>query len=303
LGYSGLRWSRDRALLDEPLIPTRRDAGEVLEEDVGRLPARTHPLLPQDFNDACRSEPCVAQSARHLTREPLVPGEVQAARFGREVRPGGQQLVEVSEGSELLARDRGQRLDAATAEGTVFRLPCEARVSEVIGEEFAPPDREARPDRFGCGTQRRIRQHVSQFVQRDQVNEAIDLLFSERARLAAIVLPKSPVGDGLRYLTNQWTALQRFVEDGRLAIDNNRAENQLRIVALGRKNWLFAGSFEGARRAALLYSLVQSCKLIDVSPFAYLKDVLVRVATHPQRLIHQLTPNGWAATFGSRPAA
>ena len=52
---------------------------------------------------------------------------------------------------------------------------------------------------------------------------------------------------------------------GRVAIDNNRAENQLRLVAVGRKNWLFAGSFEGARRAALLYSLVQSCKLIDVS--------------------------------------
>jgi transposase len=123
---------------------------------------------------------------------------------------------------------------------------------------------------------------------------------AERARLATIVLPKSPVGDGLRYLANQWDALQRFVEDGRVAIDNNRAENQLRIVALGRKNWLFAGSFEGARRAALHYSLVQSCKLIDVSPFAYLKDVLLRVATHPQRLIHQLTPRGWAATFGPR---
>jgi transposase len=107
----------------------------------------------------------------------------------------------------------------------------------------------------------------------------------ERARLTPIVLPKSPAGDGLRYLTNQRTGLQRFVEDGRLAVDHNRAENQLRIFALGRKNWLFAGSFEGARRAALLYSLVQSCKLIDVPPFAYLKDVLLRVATHPHRLI------------------
>jgi transposase len=125
---------------------------------------------------------------------------------------------------------------------------------------------------------------------------------AERARLASMVLPKSPVGDALRYLTNQWAALQRFVEDGRLAIDNNRAENQLRVVAVGRKNWLFAGSFEGARRAALLYSPVQSCKLIDVPPFAYLKHVFLRVATHPQRLIHQLTPHGWAATFGPRAA-
>lgn len=97
-------------------------------------------------------------------------------------------------------------------------------------------------------------------------------------------------------------ARQRYVEDGRLAIDNNRAENQLRVVAVGRKNWLFAGSLEGARRAALLYSLVQSCKLVDVAPFDYLKDVLLRLATHPHRRIGELTPKGWAAT-GGRPAA
>ena len=119
---------------------------------------------------------------------------------------------------------------------------------------------------------------------------------TERDTLARTVLPKSPVGDAVRYLTNQWTALQRFVDDGRLAIDNNRAENQLRTVAVGRKNWLFAGSFEGARRAALLYSLVQSCKLIGIPPFDYLKDVLLLVATHPHRLIAQLTPRGWAET-------
>jgi transposase len=128
-------------------------------------------------------------------------------------------------------------------------------------------------------------------------------LKTERDRLASTVLPKSPLGDAVRYLTNQWDALQRFVDDGRLSIDNNRAENQLRVVAVGRKNWLFAGSMEGARRAALLYSLVQSCKLVDVPPFAYLKDVLLRLATHPHRSIDQLTPKGWARTFGAHPSA
>jgi transposase len=126
---------------------------------------------------------------------------------------------------------------------------------------------------------------------------------AERDQLAATVLPKSPLGEAVRYLTNQWDALQRFVDDGRMAIDNNRAENQLRVVALGRKNWLFAGSFEGARRAALLYSLVQSCALAGVSPFEYLRDVLLRVATHPHRLIAQLTPHTWAETFGPRRVA
>jgi transposase len=126
---------------------------------------------------------------------------------------------------------------------------------------------------------------------------------AERQELARTVLPKSPLGDAVRYLANQWTALQRFVDDGRLAIDNNRAENQLRVVAVGRKNWLFAGSFEGARRAALLYALVQSCRLVDVPPFDYLKDVLLRIATHPQRLVHQLTPKKWATTFGPHAAS
>lgn len=126
---------------------------------------------------------------------------------------------------------------------------------------------------------------------------------SLRGRLGVEVLPKSPLGEALRYLDNQWAALQRYLEDGRLAIDNNAAESQLRIVAVGRKNWLFAGSLEAARRTATLYSLVQSCRLAEIDPFVYLRDVLIRVATHPQRLIHQLTPRGWADTFAPSAAA
>jgi hypothetical protein len=86
-------------------------------------------------------------------------------------------------------------------------------------------------------------------------------------------------------------------------IDNNGAESQLRIVAVGRKNWLFAGSLDGARKAAILYSLVQSCKLAGIDPFVYFRDVLKRLPTHPQRLIDQLTPKGWAATFAVADAA
>ena len=137
-------------------------------------------------------------------------------------------------------------------------------------------------------------------VRQEQTVPLLAKIDAERQALVGTVLPKSPVGEAVRYLTNQWAALQRFAEDGRLAADNNRAENQLRLVAVGRKNWLFAGSFEGARRAALLYSIVQSCKLVDVPPFAYVKDVLMRLATHPHRLIHELTPKGWAERFHRR---
>ena len=89
-------------------------------------------------------------------------------------------------------------------------------------------------------------------------------------------------------------------ENSRGKVQNVRAdssaENQLRVVAVGRRNWLFAGSFEGARRAALLYSLVQSCKLVDVAPFTYLKDVLLRIA-----VLHESETVGkWSARIESR---
>ena len=124
-----------------------------------------------------------------------------------------------------------------------------------------------------------------------------------RTALEADVLPKSPLGEALRYLGNQWKPLQRYLEDGRLSIDNNGAESQLRIVAVGRKNWLFAGSLAGAKWAATLFSLVQSCRLVGVDPFLYFRDVLMRLPTHPHRLIGQLTPRHWAETFAKEAAA
>lgn len=109
------------------------------------------------------------------------------------------------------------------------------------------------------------------------------------------VLPKSPVGQAIGYARNQWEALERFLENGILEIDNNLSERTLRMVAIGRKNWMFAGSDEGGKRAATIYSLVASCKLIDIDPFAYLADVLDRVSTHPNSRIAELTPRGWKA--------
>jgi transposase len=135
-------------------------------------------------------------------------------------------------------------------------------------------------------------------LRRAHARPVLDEIDHERSRLEAEVLPRSPLGEALRYLGNQWAALQRYLDDGRLQIDNNGAERQLRAVAVGRKNWLFAGSMPGAQRAALLYSLVQSCRLADVEPFRYLQDVLLRVASHPHGRIAELTPRGWAKTFG-----
>ena len=91
-------------------------------------------------------------------------------------------------------------------------------------------------------------------------------------------LPKSPIFGAVRYALNQWDALGRYVEDGRLQIDNNAAERALRGVAIGRKNWLFCGSEEGGRTAAVMFTVVSSALRNGLDPWLYLRDVLTRVA-------------------------
>jgi len=107
------------------------------------------------------------------------------------------------------------------------------------------------------------------------------------------VLPKSPIGKAIAYSLNQWEALNRYIDDPMLEIDNNLSERTLRMVVIGRKNYLFAGSEAGARRAAIIYSLVASCKLHDIDPFRYFQDVLTRVSTHPSDKIDELLPSEW----------
>ena len=94
----------------------------------------------------------------------------------------------------------------------------------------------------------------------------------------------------------------RYTEDGRLKIDNNGAEPALRPIVLGRKNWLFAGSEAAAQRTAILCSLVQTCKHLQINPFVYLRDVIERVSTHPARLVLELTPREWRQRRGDAAA-
>lgn len=111
------------------------------------------------------------------------------------------------------------------------------------------------------------------------------------------VLPKSPIGKAVTYALNQWEALNRYLDNGILSIDNSLSERVIKLVALGRKNWLFSGSDEGAQRAAILYSLIASCKLCQIDPFVYLRDVLERINTHPAHRIDELTPPQWKELF------
>jgi transposase len=114
------------------------------------------------------------------------------------------------------------------------------------------------------------------------------------------VLPKSPIGQAIAYARSNWTALCRYPEHGELGIDNNLAERMLRAQALGRKNYTFLGSDRGGRTAAVLYTMTGSCKHHDIDPFAYLRDILGRVPSHPTERLVELLPDVW---FKSHPSA
>ena len=98
----------------------------------------------------------------------------------------------------------------------------------------------------------------------------------------------------------RWHALVRYIDDGDLPIDNNWVENQIRPIAIGRNNWLFAGSLRAGQRAAAVMSLVHSARMNGHDPYAYLKDVLERLPTHPASRVEELLPHRWKLSAGSR---
>ena len=117
-------------------------------------------------------------------------------------------------------------------------------------------------------------------------------LHEQRARVSA----KSDIGKAINYSLNRWAAFTRFLDDGRVCMSNNAAERGLRGIAVGRRNWTFAGSDEGARRAAHVFTLIETCKLNDVDPQAWLAHVLAKLPDHPANKIDELLPWRWNAT-------
>src|SRR6202022_1481571 len=107
----------------------------------------------------------------------------------------------------------------------------------------------------------------------------------------------------INYLLNRWAAFTRFLDDGRVCLSNNAAERALRGVAVGRKNWTFAGSDAGGHRAAAVYALIETCKMNDVDPQAWLADVLARLPDHPANKVADLLPWSWKASQQPKAAA
>jgi transposase len=161
-------------------------------------------------------------------------------------------------------------------------LPC-AQVLAIIGQLYGI-ERVTSDKHLDASSRQCLRQ-----------KQALPMLEKLQAYLQeqhAAALPKSPLSAAIGYALRNSVALTRYAEDGRLKIDNNGAEKALRPM-LGRKNWLFAGSEAAAHRTAILCSLVQTCKHLQVNPFVYLRDVIECVSTHQARLVLELTPRQW----------
>ena len=135
-------------------------------------------------------------------------------------------------------------------------------------------------------------------IRQQQSKPLLDALHQWMALQRQKVPDGSATAKALDYSLRRWVALTRFVDDGQLPIDNNWIENQIRPIALGRSNWLFAGSLRAGQRAAAVMSLIQSARMNGHDPYAYLKDVLTRLPTQRASCIDELLPHRWQASSG-----
>ena len=124
----------------------------------------------------------------------------------------------------------------------------------------------------------------------------IERLHRVLKKLQRRYLPQSPMGQAISYALNQWPMLERFLEHGEVEIDNNLVENAIRPTAVGKKNWLFFGSEEAGQRSAVVYTLIENCRMHSIEPYTYLKDVLERLPTTTNQQVEQLTPLNWQRT-------
>lgn len=160
--------------------------------------------------------------------------------------------------------------------------PARAEKVLTLIQELYKVEREAREAELSFDDIKTLRQEKSVEV----LGKLEKYLIQEHPN----VLPQSAIGKAFNYTLNLWPRLKRYVEDGRFRIDNNLIENSIRPVALGRKNYLFAGSHDGARNAAVIYSLLATCKLNDIEPFGWLKNALETIPDYPANQLHRLIP-------------
>jgi len=204
----------------------------------------------------------------HLTR---FTGVLQADAYAGFERLYGERIQEAA----CWAHVRRKFYDIHVAHASPIAAEALDRIGRLYGIEAEirgrPPDERAE-------------------VRQARAGPELEALHAWLHTIVAKLSKKSELALAIRYALSRWNALTRYRDDGRLEIDNNAAERALRAVALGRKNWLFAGSDDGGERAAAIYSLLGTAKLNDLDPEAYLRYVLERIADHPINRIEELLP-------------
>ena len=204
----------------------------------------------------------------HLTR---FTGVLQADAYAGFERLYGERIQEAA----CWAHVRRKFYDIHVAHASPIAAEALDRIGRLYGIEAEirgrPPDERAE-------------------VRQARAGPELEALHAWLHTIVAKLSKKSELALAICYALSRWNALTRYRDDGRLEIDNNAAERALRAVALGRKNWLFAGSDDGGERAAAIYSLLGTAKLNDLDPEAYLRYVLERIADHPINRIEELLP-------------
>ena len=235
---------------------------------------RDHPYTVFDFTPS-RKRDGPAAFLRDFAGTPHAPRYLQADAYGGYdgIYTAGNDVVEVA----CMAHCRRKFYDA--------RGTDTMRAHQVLASVRTLYDVERDAKELDAEQRRALRHERSKPIL-DKMKEWLDAQHGH-------VLPKSPIGDAVQYALNQWKALIRYIEDGDLEIDNNAAERKLRGIAIGRKNYLFMGSDRGGRAAAVLYSVIHSAKDHALDPFLYLRDLFLRIPTHPNKDIHQLLPDHW----------
>ena len=233
------------------------------------------------------------------------PGPPAAAFFYSRDRGGEHPDKHLAHYAGLMQADAyagfNRLYEAGRRPGPIVEAACWAHARRKFFElarlQKAPIAREA-VDRIdalfaiereinGATPQERLR--VRDERSRPLVAELATWLRQQRTKLSA----KNETAKAIDYSLKRWPALTRFLDDGRLCMSNNAAERALRGIAVGRHNWTFAGSDAGAERAAVIYTLIETAKLNDVDPRAWLADVLARLPDHPAKRLHELLPWNW----------
>jgi transposase len=233
---------------------------------------------------------------------------------------GGVNRFTEGRGSELLAHElegfagtlvgdgySGNRAAANKVTGEIKLAGCYAHVTRKFREVTDAPGsaklfcadikrlyaikQEADEAKLSPEARRKLRKKKSRSV--------LASLLARARRLRGSFNESGGMAKALGYFLKQRKPLRRFLEDGRIPLDNNSCERSIRPIAIGRRNWLFAGSPRGRRSAAVVYSLLESCKIEGIDPIRCIEDVLVRVATHPANRIEDLLPSRWYATIAN----